>query len=152
MHYFSCSGGPGVDLKKRTPGLAMLNLCFCIRCDLWVTWCGLVRLGREMSTLYFSCSGGSGVGPTKSTSRHVMMNSCFCIRVDLWVTYCILVHLRHKMLTYYLLCLAGPGVAPTKSTLGHCSQENLIDCVKLGRTLSREVSTDAFLFKAIKGT
>jgi hypothetical protein len=56
------------------------------------------------------------------------------------------------MLTYYLLCLAGPGVAPTKSTLGHCSQENLIDCVKFGRTLSHEVSTYAFLFKAIKGT
>jgi hypothetical protein len=119
---------------------------------MWVTWCSLVRPGHEMSTLYFSCSGGSGVCPTKSTSRHVTTNSCFCIWVDLWVTYYVLVHPRHETLTHYLLCLGGPGVAPIKSTLGHCSQENMITCVELGRTLSHEVSTDAFIFKATKGS
>jgi hypothetical protein len=35
---------------------------------------------------------------------------------------------------------------------GYCSHENLIACVELGRTLSRKVSIDAFLFKATKGS
>jgi hypothetical protein len=32
-----------------------------------------------------------------------------------------------------------------------CSHKNLIACMELGRTLSRKVSTYAFLFKATKG-
>jgi hypothetical protein len=33
-----------------------------------------------------------------------------------------------------------------------CSHENFIACVELGTTLSHKVSTDAFLFKEIKGS
>jgi hypothetical protein len=33
-----------------------------------------------------------------------------------------------------------------------CLHGNLIACVELGRTLSRKVNTDAFLFKATKGS
>jgi hypothetical protein len=34
---FSYSGWTGTDLTKSTPAHVTLNLCFCIRCDLWVT-------------------------------------------------------------------------------------------------------------------
>jgi hypothetical protein len=53
VHYFSCSGGPNADLTGSVPGHVMLNLCFCIQCDLLVTSCVWVCLGREMSTLFF---------------------------------------------------------------------------------------------------
>jgi hypothetical protein len=35
--YFSGSCGPSVVSRKSAPGLVVPNLCFCIRCDLWVT-------------------------------------------------------------------------------------------------------------------
>jgi hypothetical protein len=56
---FSYSGGTGIDMTKSAPGHITLNLCFCIRLDLWVTVCILVCPGREMSTLYVLCSGGT---------------------------------------------------------------------------------------------
>jgi hypothetical protein len=37
MHYFSCSGGPGMVFIKTVLGHIMPNLCFCIWWDLWVT-------------------------------------------------------------------------------------------------------------------
>jgi hypothetical protein len=37
LHCFSCSGGSNVGRTKRTPGQVMTKLCFCIRCNLWVT-------------------------------------------------------------------------------------------------------------------
>jgi hypothetical protein len=43
----------------------MLNSCFCIRWDVFVTQCIAVCLGREMSTHYFSCSVGTGMDSTK---------------------------------------------------------------------------------------
>jgi hypothetical protein len=44
MHYFLCSGRPGVDLTKTAAGHNRPKLCFCI----------LVCLGHEMSTYFFS--------------------------------------------------------------------------------------------------
>jgi hypothetical protein len=36
-HYFSRSCGPGADPIKSTLGHVTSNLCFCIRCDMWIT-------------------------------------------------------------------------------------------------------------------
>jgi hypothetical protein len=41
-------------LTKSAPGQVTINLCFCIRRDLWVTLGIPVRLGHETSTHYFS--------------------------------------------------------------------------------------------------
>jgi hypothetical protein len=66
MHYFSYSGGPSAELTKAASGHGTLNLCFCIRCDLWVAYYVLVHPGRGTMTHYFSCSGGPGVNRIKS--------------------------------------------------------------------------------------
>jgi hypothetical protein len=52
---FFMLSGTGVDLIKSALGHITLNLCFCIRWDLWVTCCISVRLRRETSMHYFSC-------------------------------------------------------------------------------------------------
>jgi hypothetical protein len=62
--HISSSAGPGADPNKSMQGHITMNLYFCIRCDLRVTLCVLVRPGLETSTHYFSCLGGPGVDPT----------------------------------------------------------------------------------------
>jgi hypothetical protein len=37
MHYFSSSGGPRADSIKSVSKHIMLNMCFCIKWDLWDT-------------------------------------------------------------------------------------------------------------------
>jgi hypothetical protein len=74
MYYFSCSGGTGSASTKSVVGHIMMNLCFCIRWDLWVKYCILVR---KTSTYYFSCSTGTSTNSTKSRSRHVTPNMYF---------------------------------------------------------------------------
>jgi hypothetical protein len=49
MHYFSCSGGTGRDSIKIATRHVTPNLCFCIRCYLWVMSCILARPGRKTS-------------------------------------------------------------------------------------------------------
>jgi hypothetical protein len=46
-HYFSCSGGTGMDFTKSVVGHITPNLCFCIRWDLQVTHCIPVCLGHN---------------------------------------------------------------------------------------------------------
>jgi hypothetical protein len=55
-HYFSYSDGTSTDCTKSAPGHITSNLCFCIRCDMRITWCIPVHPGCETSTHYFSCS------------------------------------------------------------------------------------------------
>jgi hypothetical protein len=76
----------GTDLIKSASGHVMLNLCFCIRWELWVTWCILMRPVRETSIHYFSCFSGTGTSLTKSASGHVVLNMSFSILWDLRVT------------------------------------------------------------------
>jgi hypothetical protein len=77
-HYFSCSGGLGTGLTKNTSRHVTTNLYFCIQWDLWVTWCILVCLGREMATHYFSCPGGTSTDLIKNTlGQHITLNMCF---------------------------------------------------------------------------
>jgi hypothetical protein len=66
-----------MDSTKSEMGDIAPNLCFCIRWDLRVTQCILMR---ETSTHYFSCSGGTGMDFMKSASEDVTANLCFCIR------------------------------------------------------------------------
>jgi hypothetical protein len=61
----------------------MLNFCFCIPLDLWISYYIPVRLGHETLTNYFSCSGGHGAISIKSAQGHVTPNLCFCIQWDL---------------------------------------------------------------------
>jgi hypothetical protein len=44
--------------QKSAPGHVMPNFCVCIRLDLRVMFCILVRLGREMSMHYFHAQVG----------------------------------------------------------------------------------------------
>jgi hypothetical protein len=55
-HYSSCSGGTGTDSTKSVIGHVTSNLCFCIWCNLQITWCIPVHPRRETSMHYFSCS------------------------------------------------------------------------------------------------
>jgi hypothetical protein len=76
MHYFSCSGGPGVVSIKSVLGHIKPNMCFCIRWDLRVTYCIPVRSWCETSTHYFSSSGEPGVVSIKSVLGHIILNLC----------------------------------------------------------------------------
>jgi hypothetical protein len=79
---FLCSGRTGTDSIKSAVRHVTPNLCFCIRCDLRVTLCILVRPGHETSTHNFSCSGGPHTDSTKSTPGHVTPKVCFCVPWD----------------------------------------------------------------------
>jgi hypothetical protein len=61
------------------------------------------------------------------------------------------VSLQNKLDFYFRYPSLIGSFEVSDKTLG-CSHKNLIACVELGRTLSRKVSTDAFLFKATKGS
>jgi hypothetical protein len=134
-----------------------------------VTWCIPLHPELKTSTHYFSCSGGPGAVSIKSTERHVTSSLCFYIRWDLRVIDCILGSLGREMSVHYFSCSGGPDVVSPKSASTHvtpnlcfasggiygsrsCSHKNLTACVELGRTLFCKVSTDAFLFKATKGS
>jgi hypothetical protein len=101
-----------MDSTKSTSGHMMQNMCFCIRCDLWVP-------GHEMLTHYFSCSVGPGVVSVKSALGHMMSNFYFCIQCDLWVRKCISVHLGCKTSTHYFYCSGVPGTDSIKRVPGH---------------------------------
>jgi hypothetical protein len=108
----------GTYSTKSVLGHVMLNLCFCIRCDLRDTKCIPVRSGHETSTYYFSCSRRTGMDSTKSMLGHVMPKLCFCIYWDIWVMQCIPAHSQHETLTHYFSSLGGTGTDSTKSVLG----------------------------------
>jgi hypothetical protein len=46
-----------MDIMKWGTGHVTPNLCFCIRWDLRVTWCILVRLGHKTLRYYFTYLG-----------------------------------------------------------------------------------------------
>jgi hypothetical protein len=75
-HYFSCSGGSGVDP----------DLVFCILIDMWITYYVQVCPWRETSMHYFSCSGGPGADPIKSTQGHVT-RSCVSAYIAICVSH-----------------------------------------------------------------
>jgi hypothetical protein len=70
-HNFSCSGGTDTDSTKYALGHVTLNVYYCIRWDLWVTYIILLRPGRETSMHYFLCLGGPSVVSRKSVGGHV---------------------------------------------------------------------------------
>jgi hypothetical protein len=54
------------------------KLVFFIQWDLWVSYCVLVCLGRETSSMhYFSCLSGTGTDSTESGLGHVTLNLYF---------------------------------------------------------------------------
>jgi hypothetical protein len=74
VHYFSCSGGSSAIFIKSTMGHVTVNLCFCIRWDMWDTYCIPVHLGHKTSMHYFSCLGGAGIDSTKSVgTRYIKL-------------------------------------------------------------------------------
>jgi hypothetical protein len=60
---FSYLGETSTNVIKSMLGHVVPNLCFCIRWDLQVTFCIVVRPRRKMLMHHFSCSGGSGAVP-----------------------------------------------------------------------------------------
>jgi hypothetical protein len=76
-HYFSHLGGPSAVSKNGPSVHIMTNLCFCIRWDLRVTYCILVRLHRKISMHYFSCSGGPGMDSTKIAMGDALHSRAF---------------------------------------------------------------------------
>jgi hypothetical protein len=66
-----------MDSIKSALGHVKLNLCFCIRWDICVTYWIPVRPGLETSTHYLSCLGETGRDSTKSASENVMLDLCF---------------------------------------------------------------------------
>jgi hypothetical protein len=75
IHYLSCQGGPRADPIKSKPGHIAPNLCFCIWCDLQVTYCVLMHTGHHMSMHYFSCPHGPGADP-KKVYRNTLHRTC----------------------------------------------------------------------------
>jgi hypothetical protein len=71
---------------KHSSGHIILNSCFCIQCDLRITYYVQERLGFETSMHYFSCSGGPAMDPIKSVLEHITLNLYFCIQCDLQVS------------------------------------------------------------------
>jgi hypothetical protein len=55
--------------------------------------------------------------------------------------------LSAKLRAMINMCTSSPAESPEI-----CSHDNLRACVELGRSLSRKVSMDAFLFKETKGS
>jgi hypothetical protein len=106
-HYFSSSGVPRAVSIKSAPEHVMLNLCFCIRWDLWVVHCIPVHPGHKTSKHYLSCLGGPGAVSLKGVLGHVTPKLYFCIQWDLWVTYCSSVHPGHEISMHYFLRLGG---------------------------------------------
>jgi hypothetical protein len=76
MHYFSRSGGTGMDMTK-TAGTCYAEPVFCIKWELRVTLCIPVSLRHVTSTHYFSGLGGTGTDMTKSALGHVTPNFVF---------------------------------------------------------------------------
>jgi hypothetical protein len=76
-HYFSCSRGPGVVSTNDAPRLVTPNMCLYIWWDLWVMYCGLVRLGHETSAQYFTCSRGPDADTIKNDPDTLLRTCVF---------------------------------------------------------------------------
>jgi hypothetical protein len=64
-HYISCSSETGAVSIKSVSGQVTLNLCFCIRWDMWVTYCILVRPGAKHRRTIFHAHLGPVWNPQK---------------------------------------------------------------------------------------
>jgi hypothetical protein len=61
-----------MDSRNSVSEQIMPNMCVCIRWDLWLLYCILVRPGRDMSMNYFSCLGS----PCMCSTKNVRDTSC----------------------------------------------------------------------------
>jgi hypothetical protein len=159
-HYFSHLGGPSAVSKNGPSVHIMTNLCFCIRWDLRVTYCILVRLHRKISMHYFSCSGGPGMDSTKIAMGDVLHSGAsggICgSRIAFWCictakSRCTIFHARVGLVrtpqksrweTYCILVRSGhkmlmnyfscPGGASTDSTKSESRDvtPNLCFCIR----------------------
>jgi hypothetical protein len=62
---------------KSAPGRVTLNLCFCIWCDLRVTYCISVRPEHETLTHNYPCLGGPGAVSIKKRRDTLCRNCVF---------------------------------------------------------------------------
>jgi hypothetical protein len=121
---------------KMCDGTSYMNMCFCIRWDIRVTQCVLIRTGHvrpntyrawNVDALFFMLMWAwcryhkKRVGTYHA--KHVS-----CIRWYLWVTLWVLVRPGSEMSTHYSSCSGGLGADPTKSTMRHVTP-NLCFCI-----------------------
>jgi hypothetical protein len=106
-YFFSCSGGPDADSRKKCNGTlyAQLEFLHPTRSMAHVVSSGASGK-RKASMNYFSCSGGSDAHP------EIM----FYIQIDLWIMYSVRVHPGHETLMHYFSCSSGRGAVPIKGT------------------------------------
>jgi hypothetical protein len=85
-HYFSCSGGTGVDRTKKCVETRYVVLVFLhpVRSVGHIEW-SIMSEAQNVDALFFMLEW-VWVDRTKSTSRQVMLNLYFCIRWGLCVT------------------------------------------------------------------
>jgi hypothetical protein len=127
-HYFPFSGGTGTDSTKNVPGHVTLNLYFCFRWYLRVTYCILMRPSRETWTHYFSCSGGTGMDYTK-TATWQLRRTCVFASGRICMSCSASGASRAPNIDALFSCLGRTGSDSTKSELGNIIP-NLCFCIQ----------------------
>jgi hypothetical protein len=112
--------GP-VHIPKKRAETCYAKLLFCIRWDVWITYCIALCPARKTSTHYFSCSGGTVVHCVLSGARNI--DALFFMLGWDWYEF----EKSAPRQVTLTLCLASI-MDSRKSTMGHVTP-NLCFCI-----------------------